>query len=433
MSETQTVAATPQANGLAAGPREQLAVEGGTPVRTQPWPGWPVVDEEDVQAVSDAVRSGVWGGGEQALAFAQRFADLHGVRHGIACNSGTTALQIALSSLGVGPGDEVIVPAYTFVATATSVLLIGATPVFADIEPNTYNLDPASVERAITSRTRAIVPVHFGGAIADMEGFRALGEKYSIPILEDAAHAHGAVCNGQSPGAWGVAACFSFQSSKNLTCGEGGLILTNDDAVARQCRSRVNIGRVEGGAWYEHHLPGGNYRLGTMQAALLLSQLRRFPEQAHRRDQNGRYLDARLGTIEGIQPLRSDARQTLHSRHLYIFRYDSDAFGLPRQRFLELLQAEGVPASTGYPVGLHQQPLYSGRGLRGQLPGHPMPHLLAHNYSADACPVTEHICASEAVWLTQNALLAEAHDMDDIVRAVSKIRATCNRDKQEQA
>lgn len=418
MNETlQTVVPPPVTS------HERLAAEGGAPVRTASWPSWPVVDEEDVRAVAEAVRSGVWGiGGEQVPEFEQRFAALHGVRHGIACNSGTTALQVALSALGVGPGDEVIVPPYTFVATATAALLVGGVPVFADIEPDTYNLDPAAVERAITPETKVVVPVHFGGAIADMDRFRELGEKHGVAILEDAAHAHGAVYDGKSPGAWGAVACFSFQSAKNLTSGEGGLVLTDDDAIARQCRSRINTGRAEGGAWYEHHLPGGNYRLTAMQGALLLSQLRRFEEQTRKRDENGRCLDRQLGDIEGIRPLCSDPRQTRHSRHLYIFRYDEAAFGLPRARFLELLEAEGVPASGGYPVGLHQQPLFSGKGLREQLPGPAMPHLRARDGGAVRCPVTERACASEAIWLPHNLLLAEKRDMDDIVRAVRKIR-----------
>jgi dTDP-4-amino-4,6-dideoxygalactose transaminase len=252
----------------------------------------------------------------------------------------------------------------------------------------------------------------------------AIGEKYGLPILEDAAHAHGARRAGRSPGTLGAAACFSFQSTKNLTAGEGGIILTNDDAIARGCRSRMNTGRAEGGAWYEHHLPGGNYRLTEMQGALLRSQLRRLGEQTCRRDANGRCLDEWLGRIPGIRPLRSDPRQDLHPRHLYIVRYDAGAFGLPRERFLRLLKAEGIPASGGYPVGLHQQPLYSGKGLKEQIPGRTMPHLLAHDYGATACPNTERACASEAVWLTHPILLAERRDMDDIVRAIQKIRAS---------
>lgn len=399
--------------------------EGG-PVRKAPWPQWPVVDEEDARAVADVVRGGVWGSteGDIVREFEQAFADLHGAKHGIAVNSGTTALLIALLAAGVGSGDEVIVPPYTFVATATAAVLAGAVPVFADIEPDTYNLDPDAAERAITERTKAIIPVHFAGAIADMDRFTALAKRHNLTLIEDAAHAHAARYDGKSPGNLGaMAACFSFQASKNLTAGEGGIILTSDEAMARTCRSLMNTGRAKDGAWYEHHLPGGNFRLTEMQGALLRSQMRRLTEQTARRDANGRYLDQRLGRIPGIRPMKSDPRQQVHPRHLYMLRIDAEAFGMARAEFVEHLRAEGIPASEGYPIGLHHQPLYSGRGLKEQIPGREeMPHRRVFDYGSVSCPITERACASEAVWLTQNLLLAERRDMDDILCAVEKIR-----------
>ena len=407
-----------------------LMADTAAPVRTAPWPEWPVVDEEDVRAVADVVRSGVWGSldGTRVREFERAFADLHGAAEGIAVNSGTTALTVALTAVGVGPGDEVIVPSYTFVATATAVLLAGAAPVFADIEPDTYNLDPEAAERAITERTKAIVPVHFGGAIADMDRFRALARRHRhLSIIEDAAHAHGARYAGACPGTLGAAAaCFSFQSSKNLSAGEGGIILTDDEAIARTCRSLMNTGRATTGLWYEHHLPGGNYRLTEMQGALLRSQMRRLPEQTRRRNANGSYLDEQLSRVPGIRPMKTDPRQEIHPRHLYLFRYDAEKFGMPRARFLERLNAEGVPASPGYSIGLHQQPLYSGEGLKEQIPGRALAHLSERTGGGArvSCPVTERACATEAVWLVQRLLLAEQRDMDDIVRAINKIHAS---------
>jgi dTDP-4-amino-4,6-dideoxygalactose transaminase len=403
----------------------ELAIEGGTPVRSMPWPKWPVFDEEDVEAVARVIRGGVWGStvGTIVRDFEEAFADMHGAKFGVAVSSGTAALQVALMAVGVGPGDEVIVPAYTFVATATAALLVGAIPVFADIQPDTYNLDPDAAERAVTDRTKAILPVHFAGAIADMGRFTAIAEKYGLALIEDAAHAHAARRHdGKSPGSLdAAAACFSFQASKNLNAGEGGIILTDDEQIARTCRSLRNTGRAQGGAGYEHHLPGGNYRLTEMQGALLNSQLRRLPEQTRRRDANGRYLDERLSRIPGILPMRTDPLQELHPRHLYLFRYDAPLFGIPRERFLDALKAEGIPASAGYPIGLHHQPLYSGEGLKEHLPGRVLPHL-AERRGPVSCPVTERACATEAVWLTQNLLLAEPRDMDDIVCAIKKIR-----------
>ncbi len=406
---------------------EQLAVSGAGPVRKALWPTWPVVDEEDVRAVADVLRSGIWGSteGNHVREFEQEFADLHGAKYGIAVNSGTTALLLSLMAAGVGPGDEVIVPPYTFVATATAAVLAGAVPVFADIEPDTYNLDPDAAERAITERTKAIIPVHFAGAIADMDRFNAMAKRHDLIIIEDAAHAHAARYTGRAPGNLGAAAaCFSFQSSKNLTAGEGGIILTCDETMARACRSLMNTGRAKGGAWYEHHLPGGNFRLTEMQGALLRSQMRRIKEQTARRDANGRYLDERLRRIPGIRPMKPDPRQEIHPRHLYMLRFDTETFGIPRAEFVERLKAEGIPASQGYPIGLHHQPLYSGKGLKEQIPGMRLPHRQAHDYGAVACPVTERACATEAIWLNQNLLLAEKRDMEDIVCAMEKIAAS---------
>lgn len=399
------------------------SIDGGTPVRTAAWPAWPVANDDDIAAVASVLRGGAWGSTDGTVVrdFERAFADLHGAAFGVAVNSGTTALYLALMASGVGLGDEVIVPPYTFVATATAALLVGAVPVFADIDADTYNIDPAAVERALSPRTRAILPVHFAGAVADMDRLRALADARGLILIEDAAHAHAARYAGRSPGSLGAkAACFSFQSSKNLSGGEGGILLTDDEKLARTCWSLMNTGRTPEGVWYEHHLPGGNFRLTEMQGALLLSQMRRLPEQTRRRHDNGRYLDEKLAAFPGIRPLADDPRQELHPRHLYLFRYDAATVGAPRERFLEALRAEGVPASPGYPVGLHRQPLYSGEGLKESLPGRPPSHLATPGCSAAHCPVTDRACAAEAVWLTHPLLLAERHDMDDIVRAVGR-------------
>lgn len=405
---------------------EKLAINGGSPVRTKAWTQWPVFDESDVQAVADVVRSGKWGtGGENVPRFERTFADYCGSKYGVCLNSGTSALYVALLAAGIGPGDEVIVPDYTFVATASAVLSAGAVPVLADIEPDTYNLSPQATEAAITPRTKAIIPVHFAGGRADMNAFVQLGKRYGLVIIEDAAHAHGAHYAGSSTGfnLAGTCACFSFQASKNLNSGEGGFILTDDEAFYRRCRSITNCGRATvDSVWYGHHLPGGNFRLSEMQAALLLAQFRRLEDQAARRDENGLYLDSRLAEIDGIQPCGRNDQTLRHAYHLYMMRYDAAAFGgTQRDEFLKMMRAEGIPCSPGYPVPLHHQPLFSGENVVDDLP-RLSSHRAQVDYSAVSNPVTERACAGEAIWLEQKILLGDTSDMDDIIAAIKKIK-----------
>src|SRR5687767_346663 len=308
-----------------------LALSGGTPVRTRPFTAWPVFGAAEEQRLLQVLRSGHWGrlDGTEVEQFEARFAAMHGCRHAIAVVNGTVALRIALLAAGIQAGDEVIVPPYTFVATATAVLEANAVPVFADIDLDTFNLDPAAVDAAITTKTRAIVPVHFAGQPADMDAITALAARRppahgrGILVLEDAAHAHGASSKGRPAGSLGHIATFSFQSSKNLTAGEGGIITTNDDRLADACRSIHNCGRVPGGVWYEHHVVSGNYRLGEFQGAILNCQLDRLEEQTELRDRNGRRLAARLSAIPGLHPQRRPADCTRHSHHLFMLRIES--------------------------------------------------------------------------------------------------------------
>jgi dTDP-4-amino-4,6-dideoxygalactose transaminase len=404
---------------------EKLAIDGGKPAREKPWPAWPMVDEADVQAVAEVVRGGKWSSnlGSEVREFEKAFAGFNGARHAIAVNSGSSALQVALAALDIGAGDEVIVPTYTYVASANAVLLVGATPILVDVEADTYNISPAAAEAAITPRTRAIIAVHFSGSAADIEALQAIAEKHNLAIVEDAAHSHGGRYDGKALGTFGAAGCFSFQASKNLNSGEGGCVLTEDDDLARLARMVMSNGRIEGGAWYGHYLGGATYRMTEMQAALLRSQLRRLEEQTRRRDENGRILDEALGAIEGLRPMRRPAKQELHPHHLYMFRFDAEKFGTTRARFLECMNAEGVPVTGGYTMPLHQQPLFSGRDSPDWLHSRKMPHREAHDYSAVSYPNAERACREEAVWLSQSVLLAAPEEMQDIIRAAQKVRA----------
>ncbi len=398
----------------------RLAILGGKPIRKNPFPSWPVWGQEEIDALTDVVRSGQWGmrQGTRVRHFEERFAGMHEARFGICVNSGTTALRIALQAAGIGRGDHVVVPAYTFVATATAVLDAGAVPIFADIELDTFNLDPEDAERRSTPQTRAVMPVHFGGRPVNWDGLAAVAGRHGWIVVEDAAQAWGAAWKEKPVGTFGTAAGFSFQSSKNITAGEGGIILTNDDSVAQFARSYSNCGRTTEGAWYEHHYLGGNFRMTEFQAAVLNVQLDRYEPMRQRRQANARFLDRALSELPGIGPLPPDERVTRHAHHLYIFRYDSETFdGVPKQRFIKALRAEGIPASPGYTLPLYRQPLFQNRafGSRGAALD------VGVDYRDIDLPNTEAACNEQAVWLTQSVLLGELEDMHDIVRAIEKI------------
>lgn len=341
---------------------------------------------------------------------------MHGCRHAIAVVNGTVALRIALLAAGIRADDEVVVPPYTFVSTASAVIESNAVPVFADIDPHTFNLDPAAVRGALTPRTRAIIPVHFAGQPADMDALTSIAREHGLSVIEDAAHAHGAKYRGRPAGSLGHAAAFSFQSSKNLTAGEGGAITTNDEGLAAACRSIHNCGRAPGRPWYEHHVISGNYRLGEFQGAVLNAQLDRLDEQTETRDRNGRYLASRLADLPGIHPQLRTADCTRHSYHLFMLRFDADAFGAPRAAVLAGLDAEGIPCSGGYAFPLPDQPLFRDLAFGPYAPA----ARERRDYRERRCPVSEAICG-ESVWLEQSLLLGPRDDMDDIVRAFQKV------------
>src|SRR5262245_57338574 len=311
------------------------------------------------------LRSGKWGrlDGPEVAEVEKRFAAMHGCEHGIAVANGTVSLRIALIAAGLRAEDEVIVPPYTFFSTASAVVEANAVPGFAEIDLSTFNIDPDAIDAAITPRTRAIIPVHFAGQPADMDAIMAVAERHKLTVIEDAAHAHGATHKNRPVGSIGHLGSFSFQSSKNLTAGEGGIIITNDAAMAESCRSIQNCGRIPKGVWYEHHVMSGNYRLGEFQGAVLNAQLDRLKAQTKTRDGNGAYLASRLAQIPGIHPQQRPTDCTRHSYHLFMMRLDADAFGSPRASVIRALQAEGIPCSAGYSFSLHRQPFFQNKAF----------------------------------------------------------------------
>ena len=398
---------------------EKLALLGGEKTIDHSFP-WPIFDEAEVTAVTGIIRSGEWGNPNcdgYVASFEKEFSEFCGTKYAASCVNGSVALRLALIACGVRPGDEVIVPPYTFIATASIVMEANCVPVFADIEPDTYNLDPAAVEKAITPRTRVIIPVHFAGQACNMDAIMAIARKYNLKVIEDACHAHGGEYKGKKLGSIGDAGCFSFQSSKNLTSGEGGMVITNNKKIFDLVNSLRNVGRVEGGEWYEHHNLGCNYRITQLQAVLLSHQLKRLKEQTQLRNKNGLYLSSLLEKIDGISPLTRGHGETLHTYHLYIFRYDKLKFNnLPKTEFAKMLAAEGVPSFMGYPEPLYKQPVFQKKNIFC----YAIPEYV--DYRNVSCPVTEKACYEEAVWIMQQAMLGTKEDMDKFAQAILKIQ-----------
>lgn len=403
--------------------KDQLAINGGPKTINKSFL-WPIFDQDDVQAVAEVVASGAWGNPDcKGLVekFEKEFAAYCGSKYAITCVNGSVALRLALMACGVRPGDEVIVPPYTFIATASIVLEANCVPVFVDIAPETYNMNPTEVEKAITPRTKAIIPVHFAGQACDMDAIMAIANKHKLRVIEDTAHAHGGAYKGKKLGSIGDAGCFSFQSSKNLTSGEGGLIVTDDEALYDMMNSLRNVGRVKGGQWYEHHNLGCNYRITQLQAALLSKQLSRLEEQTQKRNVNGIYLNGLLEKIDGIAPLTRGHGETLHTYHIYIFKYDKSRFGgLPKKDFAPMLAAEGVPSFMGYPQPLYKQPLFQKKNFMC----YAIPEEV--DYTNVCCPETEKACYEDAVWIMQHTMLGTKEDMDLIAKAILKIQKAVN-------
>jgi len=398
----------------------RLALLGGEPVRKKPFPKWPVFDDREAEALLSVLRSGVWGvGGQRKREFEERFAAYQHAKYGVAVTNGTAALEISLRALGIGCGDEVIVPAYTFMATAIAVLYVNAVPIFADIDPETYTIDPKSVESMISDKTRAIMPVHIGGRPADMDSLVSIARRENLYVVEDACQAWGAEWRGRRVGAIGHMGAFSFQSSKNITSGEGGIVVTNDEDLYRKAWSLHNCGRLPERDWHEQYLPGSNYRMTEFQAAILLAQLEKFDEQTRRRIENARYLSSKLQRIDGVKTLREDERVTRNPYHLYIFRVDLEAFGgVPKSIIVKALQAEGIPVSAGYVKPLYKE-VYLEYFRRCPLLCHYYGRQI--DYSKVKLPNAERACY-EGIWIPQYVLLGSREDMDDIIYALKKIR-----------
>ena len=404
--------------------QEKLAINGGLKVHAGSWPEWPVWEPAAEKNIIDMLRSGRWwrGSGEHVADFEKKYAELMGAKRCLATASGTTALITSLKALGVDAGDEVIVSPFTFIASYNVIFMNKALPVFADTDPETFLIDPSSIESRITERTTAILPVHIYGLPCDMDSINTIAKKHNLKVIEDACQAWLAEYRGKKVSTLGDAGCFSFQNSKNLPAGEGGAIISDNEEFMDRCHSIHNCGRPFGSIkrTSDYPIAGTNFRMQQSQALILMSQMNRIIKDADIRLANAMYLDAKLEEIPGIIPYKLADGATRSAYHLYPFRYLSEKFNnAPREKFIRALNAEGIPCSSGYGPqnkdGLIEDQLTS-KGYKRLFPESRLRQWREENI----LPGNDKLC-NEAVIFYQSMLLGGRNDMDDIVKAIAKI------------
>ena len=407
---------------------EPPALLGGKPVRTQQWPTWPIwKPETDEKQLLEVLRSGVWSRANVVTDFEAKWAQAVGAKRSLAVVNGTNALITALAQLNIRGGDEVLVPPYTFIGTVAPVIANGAMPVFVDVDPETFQIDPAKIEAKITPRTKAIIPVHILGLPANMPQILAIAQKHKLAVIEDACQAHLAEINHQKVGTFGDAGCFSFQNSKNLAIGEAGAIVSNNDLFMDRCFSYHNYGNPYGMAsgviGAGTIMQGTKQRITEYQAAIGLAQLKRLEGETNLRNENAAYLKAKIEQIPGVIPYKLYDNVTKAAFHLFPFRYQKSAFkGLSRDTFLKALMAEGIPCSKGYATLNNMPYLDDAFQSKNFQKMYPKAMLDFKSYvERNHCPNNDRLCNEEAVWFTQNMFLGTRADMDDIANTIEKI------------
>ena len=422
-------------SGTAATP----AILGGKPAVSSPgWPGWPIWNPEtDEKLLLEVMRSGVWSRSHVVDEFEKEWAKTIGAKRALAVVNGTNALNTSLAQLGVGWGDEVLVTPYTFIASVSSILFNGAIPVFVDVDPETFQMDPEKIEAKITSRTKAILPVHILGLPSDMERIMAIAEKHNLLVVEDACQGWLAEINHKKVGTFGKTGCFSFQNSKNMPIGEGGAIVSDDEELIDRCYSYhnygnpygTNVGDVGSGTI----MAGTKLRITEYQAAIGLAQLKRLGEQTDLRNVNAANLTSLLKGIPGISPAKLYKNVTKAAFHLYPFLYEKEKFGgLSREGFIKALQAEGVPCSDGYKE-LNKMP-YLKNTFNSPLfrKFYSEEELNYDKYASEnQCPLNEKLCNEQAVWIPQNILLGTKNDMQNIADAIEKVHQNADEIKRK--
>lgn len=422
---------------------EKLALFGGTPVRKKPFPSWPLIGKEEINAVVKVLKSGhlstfaappseFFLGGKKIREFEANFAAYHGTKYAIAVNSGTAALHVALAAAGIGPGDEVITTPYSFTSSASSILMHNAIPIFVDVDLKTFNIKPDEIRKAITPRTKAIIPVHLLGNPAEMGEITKIAEEHKLMVIEDCAQAIGAKYKNKLVGTIGHFGAFSFQETKNIATGEGGMVITNDDGLAERCRLFRNHGEAAGSKErsYVSSVLGWNYRMTEIEAAIGNEQLKKLDKFNETHIKNAKYLNSKLRKIDGISvPL--ERKNTKHIYHIYGLFYDGEVVGIKRNDFVDALKAEGISCSIGYPNPLYKNLIFTEKKAYGKVQCPFSCNYYAGNvdYTKVRCPNAEKLCNDHAVWIPVIRPPCTKDDMDDIVMAIEKIIANKNQFK----
>lgn len=385
-------------------------------VKTKPFHKWPYSNEREQKLLNEVLASGKWWrmAGTKVEEFENEFARVHQAKYCLGVTNGTHALELALAAFGIGKGDEVIVPALTFISTATSVIYSNATPILVDVDEETFCMDAEAFERAITPKTKAVIPVHMAGHACNMDQICDIAKRHNIVVIEDAAHGHGGEYKNQKIGSLGDAAIFSFQNGKIMTCGEGGAFLTSKKDIYEKAFLIHGVGRPKDDIVYEHTLLGSNYRMNEFQAAILLAQLERLDNMNKKRIENAAYLDKLLDEVKGITPRKNYSYATLVTYYMYMFYYDKDTFGgLSRNKFVELLKNEGIPAFVSFPVISDTTFFKNGKFNK---------KIECYDKSGESSLIRSTRIANEVVWIPHYTLLGDKNDIEEIVLAIKKIQ-----------
>ena len=394
-----------------------LAINGGIPYKKNKFPEWPVRGKREMELLAEVVESGCWWrmNGTKVEKFEKLFADMHNCNYCLGVTSGTIALELSLLALGIKEGDEVIVPAFTYISTASAVVYCNAKPVLVDVNPETFCLDENKIEEAITEKTKVIIPVHMAGHACNMETICNIAQKHNLHIIEDCAHGHNGEYNGKKLGSFGDVSIFSFQNGKLMTCGEGGAILTNNRLLYDKLFLMHSVGRPKIDDGYTHRVIGTTCRMNEFQAAVLIAQIERVSELMIKRIENSKYLDKLLLSIDGITAQKcSDYAVNGMTHYMYMFYYDSTKFGdRSRKEFVQALNAEGIPANISFPVVSKTELFLNSNFLN---------KISKYNYDNEKKLDNATKIGDNVVCLPHYTLLGTKEDIEDIFYSIKKIK-----------